>query len=169
LFPCTGDDVFARLAFSPDMRLGTAKSMQYSMQKTPLISHSHLPASLSFKDPEKRKRERRSARHEEGRVTAAKQARMRGCSNAVCVESASPSPTLGEQPGGGDVQATPFIGVMPATRSGEGNKIPRALPDTQVATSTPKDTIPADMPTSLPETPFMHFVQHNTLGLVVNW
>ena len=70
----------------------------------------HLPAAVLYKDLEKRKRERRKARHEDGRATDAKQARMRGHITAkqarmrghitvVCVESASPSQTHGEQPG----------------------------------------------------------------------
>ena len=60
--------------------------------------------TLKYKDLEKRKRERQMARRKDGRTTDAKQARMHGRITAVCVESASPSLTHGEQPGGNVVQ-----------------------------------------------------------------
>ena len=65
------------------------------------------------------------------------------------------------------MQANPPFGSITAALSGNNNKILRALPDAQMAPSTPKDTIPADVSTLLPETPFIHFVQPNALGFVV--
>ena len=93
----------------------------------------HLPAAVLYKDLEKRKRERQKARHEDGRATDAKQARMRGHATAVCVESASPSPTHGEQPGENVVQANPPFAGMPVAQSGNNDKILHAHPDTTVA------------------------------------
>jgi len=93
----------------------------------------HLPAAVLYKDLEKRKRERRKTRHEDGRVTDAKQARMRGHITVVCVESASPSPTHGEHPGENVVQANPPFAGMPAAQSGNNDKILYAPPDTTVA------------------------------------
>ena len=167
---CNVNDVLARSAFRQDMRLRMAsKSVQHSMPRTPLITQRLLPATVLFKDHEKRKRERGKARCKDGRATDAKQARMRGRITAVCIKSASPSQTHGEQPGRNVVQANlPFVAI-PTVRLGTDNKILRAPLDARVAPSTPKDLIPANMSTSLPETPFIHFVQPNALGLVVNW
>jgi len=137
------------------------------MPRIPPTHQRHLLAAVKYKDLEKRKRERRTARREDGRATDAKQARMRGRITAVCVKSASPSPTHREQPCGNVVQANPPFAGIPAARSGNINKILRALPDAQMAPSTPKDTIPADVSTSLPETPFIHVVQPNALSFVV--
>ena len=137
------------------------------MPRKPPKHQRHLPAAVKYKDLEKRKRERRMARREDGRATDAKQARMRGHITAVCVESASPSPTHGEQPGGSVVQVNPPFAGIPTAWSGNINKILRALPDAQMAPSIPKDMIPADVSTSLPETPFIHVIQPNALGFVV--
>jgi len=70
----------------------TAKGLQQSMPIPP-THQRHLPAAVRYKDLEKLKREHQMARREDGRATDAKQARMRGRITAICVESASPSPT----------------------------------------------------------------------------
>jgi len=93
---CNGNDVFARPAFGLDMRFWvTAKGAQQSMPRIPPTHQRHLPEAVKYKDLEKRQRERQMARREDGRATDAKQARMHG---RIKVESASPSPTHGEQP-----------------------------------------------------------------------
>jgi len=92
---------------------------------------------------------------------------MYGRITAVCVESASPSPTHGEQSGGSVVQANPPFAGIPAARSGNIDKILRLLPDAKMVPTIPKDTIPSNVSTSLPETPFIHVVQPNALGFVV--
>jgi len=105
---CNGNEVFARPALGLDMRSGvTAMCVQQTMPRKPPTHQRHLPAAVKYQDLEKRKRERRKARREDGRATDAKQARMHGRITVVCVESASPSPTHGEQPGGSVVQANP--------------------------------------------------------------
>ena len=63
-----------------------------------------------------------------------------------------PPPTHGEQPGGNVVQANPPFAGIPAAWSGNINKILRPLPDAKMAPNIPKDTIPADVSASLPET-----------------
>jgi len=163
-----GNEVFSRLAFGFDMRFWvTAMGVQQSMPRKPPTHQRHLPAAVKYKDLEKRKRERRMARREDGRATDAKQVRMHGRITAVCVESASPSPTHGEQPGGSVVQANPPLSGIPAAWSGNINKILRLFPDAKMVPSIPKDTIPSNVSTSLPETPFIHVVQPTALGFVV--
>ena len=112
----------------------------------------HLPAAVKYTDLEKRKRERQMAWREDGRAMDAKQARMHGRITAVCVEAASPSQTHGEQPGDNVVQANPPFAGIPAAWSGNINKILLPLPDAKMAPNIPKDTIPADVSASLPET-----------------
>ena len=74
------------------------------MSRKPPTHQRHLPAAVKYQDLEERKRERRKARREDGMATDAKQARKYGRITVVCVESASPSPTHGEQPGRNVVQ-----------------------------------------------------------------
>jgi len=165
---CNGNEVFARPAFGLDMKFWVpAMGVQQSMPRKLPTHQRHLPAVVKYTDLDKRKRERRMARREDGRATDAKQARMHGSITVVCVESASPSLTHGEQPGGNVVQANPPFSGIPAAWSGNVNKILRPLPDAKMAPNIPKDRIPADVSASLPETPFIHVVQPNTLGFVV--
>ena len=117
-----------------------AMGVQQSMPRKLQTHQRHLPAAVKYTDLEKRKRERQMARREDGRATDAKQARMRRRITAVCVESASPSLTHGEQPGGNVVQANPPFAGIPAAWSGNINKILRPLPDAKMTPSIPKDT-----------------------------
>jgi len=95
-----GNEVSARPAFGLDMRLGVpARGVQQFMPRKPPAYQRHLPAAVKYTDLDKRKRERRMARREDGRATDAKQARMHGRITAVCVESASPSPVTGMETG----------------------------------------------------------------------
>jgi len=83
---------------------------------------------------------------------------------------ASNSPTHGEQPGGSVVQANPPFADIPVAQSVNIDKILRLLPDAKMVPSILKDTIPANVSTSLPETPFIHVVQPNALGFVrIRW
>ena len=82
----------------------TAKGAQQSMPRIPPTHQPHLLETVKYKDLEKGQRGHQMAQREDGRVTDAKQARMRGRITVICVESASPSPTHGEQPGRNVVQ-----------------------------------------------------------------
>ena len=70
---CNGNEVFARPALGLDMRSGvTAMCVQQTMPRKPPTHQRHLPAAVKYQDLEKRKRERRKARREDGRATDAK-------------------------------------------------------------------------------------------------
>ena len=70
-----GNEVSARPAFGLDMRLGVpARGVQQFMPRKPPAYQRHLPAAVKYTDLDKRKRERRMARREDGRATDAKQA-----------------------------------------------------------------------------------------------
>jgi len=70
---CNGNEVFARPAFGLDMRSGvTTMGVQQAMPRKPPTHQRHLPAAVKYQDLEKRKRERRKARREDGRATDAK-------------------------------------------------------------------------------------------------
>jgi hypothetical protein len=117
---CNGNDVSARPALGLDMRFGVpAMGVQQFRPRNPPAHQHHLPAAVKYTNLDTRKRERRMARREDGRATDAKQARMHGRTTAVCVESASPSPTHGEQPDGSVVQANPPSAFTRRTRGRE--------------------------------------------------
>jgi len=142
---CNGNEMFARPAFGFDMRYGvTAMGVQQGMSRKPSTHQRDLPAVMKYQDHEKRKSELRKARREDGRATDAKQARKHGRITAVCVRSASPLPTHGEQRGGSAVQANPPFAGIPAARSGNIDKNLH-LPDAKMVPSMPKDTITANV------------------------
>jgi len=134
----TGHYLVTRPAFGLDMRFGvTSMGVQQSMPRKPPTHQRHLPTAVKYQDPEKRKRERRKARREDGRATDAKKVRMHGRITAVCIESASPSPTHGEQPCGSVVQVNPLFAVIPTARSGNIDKILRLLLDAKMVLLSP--------------------------------
>jgi len=114
---CNGNEVSGHLALGLDMRFRVpAMGVQQFRPRNPPAHQHHLPAAVKYTNLDTRKRERRMARREDGRATDAKQARMHGRTTAVCVESASPSPTHGEQPDGSVVQANPPSAFTRRTR-----------------------------------------------------
>ena len=146
---CNDKEVSARSAFGSDMRSGvTAIGVQHGMSRKRLPHQHDLPPAVKYQDPEKRKRDRRQARRDDGRATDAKQTQKHRRITAICVGSVSPSPTHGDQRGGSTVQANhPFAGAS-AARSGTIVKN-LCLPDTKILPRMPKDTFPANVSTSV--------------------
>jgi len=161
-----GKEVSARSAFGLDMRSEvTAMGVQQGMSRKRLPHQRDLPPAVKYQNPEKRQRDRRQARRDDGRATDAKQTQKYGRITAICVGSASPSPTHGDQRGGSSVQANHPSSGISAARSGNTAKH-LCLPDTKMMPNMPKDTFPTNVSTSSPGTSVMK-VQPDALGFVV--